>query len=433
MQESRYGKIGFLFSAGLVVTSIFFAATLWIFFECYEDPRWRVFDFNSRQAAEGEIYNVAEVPAIKSVELCGERKLRFEFTPGIRAKSWTIRSRVKGTVVSRGALPEIPFPDEPYTDTFVFVPEGVELMKEIEVTISFYPKERYAEKGLSWPDNYYSPYSSVPFSLREPRSLNEWCGLPDDDPEVVEARRIMGNAIDMGAPPLERSGQVFKFIMDRIKDSGGTPTDEVQNASPLETYRLLSSGEGKGWCENRALVYYLFANAAGVKTRLVDIADKFGPLKLTGHYFCESWDPERCRWYLVDPQSSTAHVKTAKGRLLNTVEIKHLFDVDGFDGCSALYYDGAAGELVEGDIERYYRGNKGYFTGDIVLAFKFGYPKNKSYSRLAHFIRYPTLLYAPFALPRLYLVKQTVCAGFILSLIITAVLGAYTAFTKTHR
>ncbi len=52
----------------------------------------------------------------------------------------------------------------------------------------------------------------------------------------------------------------------------------------MTTYRMLRDGTGKGFCENRALVYYLFANAAGVKTRLVDIAGKFGPLKLTGHY-----------------------------------------------------------------------------------------------------------------------------------------------------
>ena len=75
-------------------------------------------------------------------------------------------------------------------------------------------------------------------------------------------------------------------------------SDRVQASSPLETYKLFTAGKGKGFCENKALVYYLFANAAGVKTRLVDVAGRFGPLKLTGHYFCESWLPETNAWAL---------------------------------------------------------------------------------------------------------------------------------------
>ncbi|MCD6307613.1 MAG: hypothetical protein J7M24_01310, partial [Candidatus Latescibacteria bacterium] len=155
----------------------------------------------------------------------------------------------------------------------------------------------------------------------------------------------------------------------------------------------------------------LFANAAEVKTRLVDIAGKFGPLKLTGHYFCESWDQESHKWYLVDPMSGVGWVRTAGGRLLNTLEIKRLFDVDEMGRCRTLSYDRGTRSLAERDIERYYAGNRGYFTGEIVLAYKFGYPKNASYSKLVHFVKYPTLLYAPFALPNLYAVKRICIAG----------------------
>lgn len=47
-----------------------------------------------------------------------------------------------------------------------------------------------------------------------------------------------------------------------------------------------------------------------------------------------------------------------------------------------------------------------------MLAYKFGYPRNTNYSRLTHFLKYPTLLYAPFAIPRLYCVKTVVLGGF---------------------
>jgi len=416
-----------------ILTVIFFTGSLVILIKSYHDPRWRIFDYNSRQATEGEIYNVAEIHAVKAVRLTGKRTLAFTFTPTIKTQMWTVRAQKENRPVHRGKRPEIPFPDEPYTDTFEFIPDGVKLARDIKITISFYPKERYEENGLSWPDNYYSPYSSIPFSIITPHSIDEWAEIPDNDPEIIEARDIMGNSINMNVPVKERSEQVFRFIMDKIKISGGVPTDEMQEASPLETYEMLSSGSGKGWCENRALVYYLFANAAGVKTRLVDIAGKFGPLKLTGHYFCESWDPDKSCWYLVDPQSSVAHVKTSKGKLLNTLEIKRLFDVDELDNCTVLAYDRASGSLVNRNIENYYKGNKGYFNGEIVLAYKFSYPRNKTYSKLKNFFCYPTLLYAPFALPKLYVIKIICLVGCMVSLVITLTLFIIlTAHKKTR-
>ena len=383
---------------GIVALAVMYA-------NAFSDPRWRIFDINSRQATEGEIYHVADIPSIRTVKLTGERTLRFTFAPPIETTEWTVIAESDGSVNNRGPLPEIRFTGEPSTDTFRFVPDGITLPVEIEVTISFYPTGMYRAVGLSWPDNYYSLWASIPFSLTDHRSVDEWAGLADDDPDVVEAKRIMGNAVDMNAPVLERSAQVFDFIMDKTGHAGGTPTDEVLDASPLKTYRMFESGEGKGFCENRALIYYLFANAAGVKTRLVDMAGKFGPLKLTGHYFCESWDPATHRWFLVDPQSSAARVMSQSGTPLNTVEIKHLFDTDSFGESTVLFWNGVSGSLETRPIESFYTANKYYYTGQIVIAFKCGYPRNATFNPLKTFFTRPTLLYAPFRLPRLYISK----------------------------
>ncbi len=46
------------------------------------------------------------------------------------------------------------------------------------------------------------------------------------------------------------------------------------------------------------------------------------------------------------------------------------------------------------------------------MAYKFGYPRNASYSRIGNFLFRPTLLYSPFELPRLYLVKDASVWGF---------------------
>jgi hypothetical protein len=404
------------------ITALCFAVTLVIFAKSYCDPRWRVFDCNSRQATELDIYAVSDVPVISGTRIVGSRKLRIEFTPPVKTRSWEIKDNSDGRLLSKGPYPDIQFPDSATNITYLLIPEGVTLPRDISILISFYPKENYHKAGLSWPDNYFTPSSSLHFSLKRPYSLDEWAGLPDTDPEVTEAKRILAGKVDTIAPVRARAEQVFRFVMHEIRNSGGTPTDRVQNASPLETYRMLRDGTGKGWCENRALVYYLFANAAGIKTRLVDIAGKFGPLKLTGHYFCESWLPDQSSWFLVDPMSGAASVMNAKGRLLSTLDIKKLFDTDSFTGCTVRSYDVSGDSLIARPVDGFYASNKVYYN-DIVLAYKFGYPRNKSYSRLTHFLRFPTLLYAPFALPRLFLVKTASLVGFTAGGIISIILA----------
>ena len=424
-------KVFLIFS---VLSVIFFIGTLYIYLDSYyflsyrtvksfSDPRWRIFDYNSRQATEGDIYNVAEVPAIKKVYLSGNRKLRFKFIPGVRAKSWKIVNADDRSLISDGVYPEIQFPDTSVTGTYVFIPEGVTLASEMAITISFYPEEGYHNKGLSWPDNYYTPSSEIPFNLKKTYSIDEWAGIPDNDPEIIEAKRIMGNSVDMNAPALIRSEQVYSFIMSKIAGSKGTPSDEVQEASPHETYIMLSTGKGKGWCENNALVYYLFANAVGVKTRLIDRAGKFGPLKLTGHYFCESWIPEYAGWMYVDPQINIAHVTNRDGTPLHIVDLKKLVDIHALTGCTFTTYDTDTGALITKDGEDYYNRIKSGLTGEIVFAYKFGYGNNKTFSKCKNFLCHTTLLYAPFTLPKLYLVKYFFLYGFLITFIFTVISG----------
>ncbi len=418
-------------AVSLLLTVVSAAVLVSLYIHESRDPRWRVFDFTSRQATEAEIYGVADVPSIRSVTLSGKRRLRFGFTPPVRTKSWKTVAAGDGRVVAQGPHPEIVFGDTASNETYTFIPEDVHIPGEIKVLVSFFPKKGYSDAGLSWPDNYYTPYSSVHFTTRRPHSVDKWSGLPDDDPDVAEARRILEGHVDMDAPVLARAEQVLRFTMHELRNSDGIPSDEVSDASPLETYRLLSSGRGKGFCENRALVYYLFANAAGVKTRLVDIAGKFGPLKLTGHYFCESWLPEQASWFMVDPLFGVAHVSNPNGRLLHTLDIKKLYDTDTYTGCSALMYDAAGDSLAVRSADRFFAASKGYYN-DIVMAYKFGYPRNRSYTHLEHFFRYPTLLYASFPLPRLFLVKTFPLAGLATGLAFSCLFGVLAATRRKN-
>jgi len=422
-----------------VLTLVCFVGVLYVFLHSYYlcsyrtvknfgDPRWRVFDYNSRQASENDIYAVAEIPVLKHARLAGERLMRFEFEPPIEAESWTAIAVSDGRVVNRGKYPEIQFPDHESNETYLLKPEGVKLLKDIVFRIDFWPKEKYRPHHLSWPDNYWLETSSIPVGLRRPYSVDEWVGLPGDDPEVVEARGILGDTVDYDAPTLTKIEQVYRFVTRNTNFAHLIPSDEIQAASPLETYRMMHEGKGQGWCEDHAVVYYLFANAAGVKTRLVDVAGKLGPLKLTGHYFCESWVPEHGTWAYVDPETFIAYITDADGVPVTTLGLRRLNECRAFDSHTACVYDmendafvkKTGEELREHLVDNFL---ENILQKDAVFAYKFGYGAARSFSKVKNFLRYTTLLYAPFTLSRLYLVKYVFLYGFVVSLACTILLG----------
>ncbi|MEO0249032.1 MAG: hypothetical protein ABIN58_05710 [candidate division WOR-3 bacterium] len=424
-------QIARLFRIFLVLTVMCFLGILAVFVHSYylgnyfdvhvfHDPRWRVFNFNSRQASEGEIYNVAEIPSIRRARLSGKRRLLIEFIPPINTPSWTVMNMADGTVITKAPNPEVQFRDSPHVLTCRFIPEGLELQKEIILTFHFYPAENYRRFGLSWDDNYHVLESSVPFSLKKAYSIDEWAGIPDDDPELVEAKRILETVFHPKASTIERAEQVFCFVMGELQNAAGPRTDAIQEASPLDTYRLMSSGRSGGACENTSLVYYLFANAAGIRTRLVDIGGKFGPLKLTGHHFCEIWIPEEATWCYVDPQAGIASMRSSEGKPLNFLEVKRVYDLGFYRYCTVRKHDPSTGELMTQTADE---SGGHYFRGDIVVAYRFGHGRNKSFSPMKDFLTHTTLLYAPFGLPKKHLLKFVFLYGFFAGLGLTLISG----------
>ncbi len=227
-------------------------------------------------------------------------------------------------------------------------------------------------------------------------------------------------------------------MMENTNFAHEIPSDEMQAASPLETYRLMNSGEGKGFCENHALVYYLFANAVGVRTRLVDLGGKLGPLKLTGHFFCESWVPEYGTWAYVDPETYIAYVTNAEGVPQTTLNVKQLVDLNVFEGYSARVFDFESGVYIEKSDDEMRKHFSEYwiltiFQGDVVLGYTFGYGNNRSFSKIRNFLFSTTLLYAPFALPKLYLVKYIFMYGFIASFVVTVLIGFAAVLMRRKR
>ena len=369
----------------------------------FRDPRWRSLDWISRPASEGEIYSLKEQLHIAHVTELKPRRLRLHFAPPIPAKSWRIFRNDQD--LGEHTHPDLTFADDDDGHDFSGVPfrvepVGTDPMPVITLRMHYFPKHHYAKAGLSWPDAYTLITSSVPARYRPGYSLSEWVGLQPDDPDLAKAREAMQDEVDFRAPILERQEQVFRFLMRRISIRTGLPDDALLNANAWNTWERVRDGHD-AFCELKALIYYLFANAVGIPTRLVDLMGTMGPIVLTGHYIAESWIPEEQAWMLVDPHTrDLAWVRDPSGRLLHTIALKHRYDAGTLADCTIRQYDRQTRELVTRPLASLSDQSMNWIRGPLVIAFKFGYPRNRGYSRLRTFFRRPTLLYSPLELPQ---------------------------------
>ncbi|MCK4466685.1 MAG: hypothetical protein KAU83_13320, partial [Bacteroidales bacterium] len=98
-------------------------------------------------------------------------------------------------------------------------------------------------------------------------------------------------------------------------------------------------------------------------------------------------------------------------------------DLNALVGSVATVYDVDTGTLIRKEGESLHNRLKNGMTGELVLAYKFGYGNNKNFSKIRNFLNYTTLLYAPFTLPKLYMIKYIFMNGFIVCSIITLFSG----------
>lgn len=427
---------------GTIIVALIFlgslAGTIWIYEVSYSDITIRGFSFNDHQVSYNDVYSVADIPIIHKIKLVGNKRLEFHFLPEIRASRWTIKyqdrfdsKKTVHTTVVEGPYPQVEFAGlhASVDRNYWFEPEGVKLNWPIDIEVNYVPKELFKEADLSWPDNYWSPFSTVPWGFKKPYSVDEWVGLPANDPDLIAARTIVRGHYDAADPTLKKIEDIFRFTVSEV--NRGIPSDKIQNASPLEVYRLIHVGQkGKGWCENLSVVYYLMANTAGIKTRIVQLGGKIGPMKLSGHAFDESWVPEQGRWIYVDPEEMIAYVQNSKtGVYLNGFELKQLANLNNYEGYTETIWDPGKKEIATQPLTTI----PDVFKNDLALAYNLGFMRNKTFPRLRNYLFHPRMVLCEFTIPDYYVINRLLLYTALISFIILVILVLKLRFSTLRR
>ncbi len=432
------------------------AANLYIFLTRNWEASHRAVDY-------AQLNYPLDAPTLCHWELDGDGRMRPELAWLHRPAQWQLLIDGKPGPILPGDAPWIELAGRPFSGaegeilsafhhvyTLRPLPEGSG--PDVEFTISRITREFYLERGMHFPTALAQVRTKLPVGRFKRHPVSYWT----DDyhylgaAKLAEADRIVREEMQIatGDAPLVRMEKIIRHLRTRWLKAGGVPKDDFRWVDPLQIYQEMCTGTGKGWCTQNAQVYTFFANRAGVPTRYVfGSTTQDNRLVYNGHSWAESYLAEHQRWVYVDPQASIIAVYRRDGTPLNSADLLHLCLHDALDGITArifkdwgwkdLPYEAAPGTAVNVPFNLVCRVAKQEFNLQTIL--KYRRPPNVEdirdlYGMLlqnptfawTNFKRYlwqpaPAYSLLPTEGARLYRVRQSLFAGFVLSVILFGV------------
>lgn len=251
-----------------------------------------------------------------------------------------------GEFVSENDGTDIFFPSTEGADYATYLYEAVPQIEgdhpSLEFKLRFYPPGLLENQDYG--DGAYSVVSDVPMADFAQYPVSEWI---DDyayvgEEGLVEIDRILRD--EVGILPddtvYEKLEKIMIFQRDDLgQQCRGQPPADFRWRTPWEIYQSMKSGEGQGFCAQHSQVFVLFANRAGLATRMVlGARTENHRFIYTGHTWVEAWFPDQQRWGWVEPSYAVIYVKDKKGQVLNSVELANLRQHEAWDGLTARVY-----------------------------------------------------------------------------------------------
>jgi hypothetical protein len=129
-------------------------------------------------------------------------------------------------------------------------------------------------------------------------------------------------AITESMGTVQKVERICYYIEKKIKGKGSAVDQQVLGMNPFEQFLAASNGKVID-CGVYVRIFDLFASAAGVKSRMVEI--RSNPKNVSGsiHELNEYFIPEKGEWAAVDLTFKLAAAFNGSGKQLNAVELKN--------------------------------------------------------------------------------------------------------------
>ena len=306
------------------------------------------------QTSYATIYFPTDVPTIlewHEREGGIEAEINWNRTPD----GWVILKEGEPHAANDGPYPFFPkLADDMSWYDYTAIPQPEGIGKSLELTLRFIPTEYWNGIGLPRPDSYMIRTDEVHGRFTQ-YPVSEWIDdynyLADED--LAEIDRILREEVGITAEDgtLRKLEKLTVHFRDTLgQRCRGNPDHDDRWRDPFVIYKNMRSGDGKGYCTQHAQIFLLFANRAGLSTRLVVCARTKGNNFIhSGHSWIETWVPEQHRWAWGDPSFAFAYATNTKGELLNSIDISHLRKQSAWDDVTTRLYKDWAWPDVPGE------------------------------------------------------------------------------------
>lgn len=324
--------------------------------------------YRYRPVSRDTLTDVSETPRVVGHRVVSRGVLELQLTDTKGATGWAVTPDDGLPYETETTYPQVRMLDRKHTYEVRSKDTGEPGEVSFTFTIDYCPTEVYAAAGQTHPDdNYHISDISIPVWRNETHSLDAWCGWDLDRDELAQAAELVSDVRQEGMSTLALIDALGKRLLDKLDDKRGIPTDAIQQATPLETYRMALEGQSGIWCSNFASIYYLFANAVGIRTRKVSVGGMLGIVKYSGHGFCESYIPEQDRWANVDINSRMFAITDRDGQVMNTIDLSEVLQANSIDLQASVYRDGEIRKVPYKDVCGPHRT---YFTEDCLTFYR---------------------------------------------------------------
>jgi hypothetical protein len=166
-------------------------------------------------------------------------------------------------------------------------------------------------------DFQFMPYSTktVMYGPCGQECINTWKSFRDDYPltELAEAKRISDSVVGDEQNTTKKMLAIGKFVYHRFYRQAGTPSNMLDEASPFQQYKILSSSDSAQlWCGNFASIFSWFCWSQGIITRTAEIM-KPGDR----HVVNECYVSETGQWVLSDVTHHLFLMRDSSGNFVN--------------------------------------------------------------------------------------------------------------------
>ncbi len=307
-----------IFLALLTVLVIAADAWIWLYgIGVRRDPAYRY-----RPASLADLYIPAETLRIAGFRIRGRNELEIRLLPPpADTGSWTVTDDRGHTRNCRGRYPQLLLLEKEHTYTVAGNATAPVLFFTIRV--DYYPRELYARQNSAIGDTWRIVSASLPVGDYGRYRVSDFADPRVAATERQEVLRLLHEEAGIRATDSSREKikKISTFLLTRLDGQRGIPAADLDRSSPLASYRCAVKGTSAIWCAQFAEIYALFANLAGVPTRLVSVSGRMDGVVLGAHGFTESYLRETGEWVYVDLFTRVVLVENDRGRLLNGVDL----------------------------------------------------------------------------------------------------------------